>query len=467
MVRVQKIPCLEAGILHQTQMTLGYKLVKIRDMKQLLVLLALCSSLLFLSTGGAQNAQPSTLEMRIATQWYTLMLDLTRHTATYSPPVAARSFAYLGLAQYEITAQQSKTLRSLSGQLNGFTGIPKAPASLNTAAALHGALSSGIEALYGNTGPTGQRVFNAFKNRLAGELQKAVPAATLEPSLKYGQAVMQQILEYAKSDGGATISNLGFPLTYPKASAPQEWVPTAALGMQQTPLLPKWGSNRTLVMASGSACPLPAPPVYSSEKTSAFYSEALEVYNTVKNISPEQRKIARFWSDDPMLSVTPPGHWVSIALNLALEQKLTLAQFAEVQARVGLAVNDAFIGCWHTKYEYNLLRPSTYIRRHIDPTWEAVLLIPPFPEYPSGHSTQSAAAASVLTAFFGERYAFTDRTNSDNGLEPRVFTSFNAAAEEAGISRLYGGIHFRSAIVRGLEQGRCIGAKVNALVYKK
>jgi PAP2 superfamily len=448
-------------------MTLGYKLVRLHSMKQVLVLLVLVSSLVFLGRGGAQNTQPVNLEMKIATQWYTLMLDLTRHTPTYSPPVAARSFAYLGLAQYELVAQQQPNLRSLVGQLNGFAGVPKPPANLNTAAALHGLFSSGIEALYGNTGPTGQRVFSAIKNRLGAELARTVPASTLEPSQKYGQVLMQSILGYAKTDGGSSIVNLGFPLIYPKATKPQEWTPTTALGMQQTPLLPTWGSNRPLVMKTGDACPLPAPPSYSSEKGSVFYQEALEVYNTVKNITPEQRRIARFWSDDPMLSVTPPGHWVNIALDLALEKSLNLAQFAEVQARVGLALNDAFIGCWNTKYLYNLLRPSTFIHRHIDPTWETVLLVPPFPEYPSGHSTQSGAAAKVLTAFFGENYAFTDRTGLDDGHEPRQFASFAAAAEEAGISRLYGGIHFRTAVVRGLEQGRCIGAKVNALQFRK
>jgi membrane-associated phospholipid phosphatase len=442
------------------------KLVKLCGMKQFLVMAVLVSSLVWLGRTDAQTT-PASLEMRLATQWYTLMLDLTRHTPTYSPPVAARSFAYLGLAQFEIVAGQNPPLRSLAGQLNGFAGIPKAPSGIHPAAALHGAFAHGIEVLYGNTGPTGQRVFAAVKTRLLSELQKAVPAATLETSLRFGQAAMQAILEYAKTDGGANILNLGFPLVYPKATAPEQWIPTAALGMQQTPLLPNWGANRPLVMASGSTCPLPAPLAYSSEKNSGFYQEALEVYNTVKSITPEQRKIARFWSDDPMLSVTPPGHWVSIALNLALEKKLSLTQFAEIQVRLGLAVNDAFIGCWHTKYQYNLLRPSTYIRRHIDPTWETYLLIPPFPEYPSGHSTQSGAAAAVLTAFFGENYAFTDSTGSDNGLEPRKFASFAAAAEEAGISRLYGGIHFRTAVVRGLEQGRCVGAKVNALKFKR
>jgi membrane-associated phospholipid phosphatase len=440
-------------------------------MKYKFVLLAIfVSSLGFLGHSGAQNNAPNlTLEMRVATQWYNLMLDLTRHTATYSPPVAARTFAYVGLTMHELVATGSKTLRSLEGQLNGFAGItkPDAKQKYNTAVMLHGAFSSSIESLYGNTGPTGQRVFMAVKNRITADLMKVVPKDIFERSLAFGRSAAGQILLLAQSDGGASISNLGFPLTYPKATKPENWVPTAALGMQQTPLLPTWGDNRPLVMKTGNDCPLPAPTAFSSEKDSAFYNEALEVYNTVKNITPEQKKIARFWSDDPMLTITPPGHWVSIALNLALDKNLNLEQFAELQARVGLAVNDAFIGCWHTKYIYNLLRPTTYIRRYIDPTFESILLVPPFPEYPSGHSTQSGAAASVLTAFFGENYAFTDRTGSDNGLEPRSFKSFTEAAAEAGISRLYGGIHFRPAVEQGLAQGRCIGAKINALKFRK
>jgi membrane-associated phospholipid phosphatase len=124
---------------------------------------------------------------------------------------------------------------------------------------------------------------------------------------------------------------------------------------------------------------------------------------------------------------------------------------------VGVTVADAFIACWRAKYEYDLLRPVTYIRRVIDKTWEPVLITPPFPEYPSGHSTQSAAAATVLTHLFGEGFAFTDATHVDEGLPARDFPDFWTAAREAGISRLYGGIHFRSGVERGLEQGTCVG----------
>jgi membrane-associated phospholipid phosphatase len=140
-----------------------------------------------------------------------------------------------------------------------------------------------------------------------------------------------------------------------------------------------------------------------------------------------------------------------------------LDRSVDVLMRLGVAMADSFIACWQAKYEYDLVRPLTYIRRVIDPKWEALLVTPPFPEYPSGHSMQSAAAAEVLTQAFGESFAFEDATHSADGLPPRSFPSFRAAAEEAAISRLYGGIHFRAAIERGLEKGRCIAAYTNAL----
>jgi hypothetical protein len=144
-------------------------------------------------------------------------------------------------------------------------------------------------------------------------------------------------------------------------------------------------------------------------------------------------------------------------------EEASLAAAAETYARVGIAVCDAFIACWQQKYRYNLLRPVTYLRRHVDPEWTPLLVTPPFPEYPSGHSVQSGAAFQVLTDLFGDGYAFVDHTHDERGLAPRAFGSFLEAADEAAISRLYGGIHFRAAIVNGVAQGRCIGTAVSAL----
>jgi hypothetical protein len=216
-------------------------------------------------------------------------------------------------------------------------------------------------------------------------------------------------------------------------------------------------------MPDGRTCDLPPPPAYSEEAASEFHAEALEVWETSRSLTEDQRLAARFWSDDPMLSPTPPGHWISIARRILAAQDAPLDRQAEVLALLGIAMSDSFVACWHTKFRYDLLRPVTYINRHIDPDWQPLLITPPFPEYPSGHSTQSGAAATVLTALFGEGFAFEDATHVDDGLPVRAFPDFWAAAEEAALSRLYGGIHFRAAIERGLEQGRCVGTHTAAL----
>jgi membrane-associated phospholipid phosphatase len=180
-------------------------------------------------------------------------------------------------------------------------------------------------------------------------------------------------------------------------------------------------------------------------------------------LSDEQRAIALFWSDDPVTTATPPGHWVSIATQVLRAERTSLATAVSTYALLGIAVNDAFIACWAAKYRFNLLRPVTFIQRLIEPGWLPLLTTPPFPEHPSGHSVQSAAAATVLAEIFGDDHAFTDHTHDGRGLLARAFASFDDAAAEAAISRLYGGIHFRPAIELGMAQGRAIGAAVNAL----
>jgi hypothetical protein len=180
------------------------------------------------------------------------------------------------------------------------------------------------------------------------------------------------------------------------------------------------------------------------------------------HLTDEQHAIARFWSDDPGATPTPPGHSISILTQVIRMLDASLGQAADAYARVGVAVADAIIACWRTKYQFNLIRPVTYVRRVIDPAWTPLLITPPFPEYTSGHSVQSGAAARVLTDLFGP-VSFTDHTHDARGQPARSFSSFTDAAREAAISRLYGGIHFHAAIERGLEQGDCIGARATAL----
>jgi PAP2 superfamily len=391
--------------------------------------------------------------------WYGLVLELVRHTPTYSPPVASRAFAYLGVTTYEVEAAQTGKLVTMAGQLNGLTAVPAMPSdAIDPALVLHAALADSVLNFFGNTGPTGQRAIQITRDQLTAQLTEGLDPAVAQRSTDYGKAVADHILAWSANDGGAIVENLGFPMTYTLGATPASWVPTSKVALQQAPLLPYWGTVRTFAMPDGKACPLPPPPDYSEDPGSAFYAEAMDVYDTVANLTDDQRAIARFWSDDPMLSSTPPGHWITIALQIMDREDAPLDRRAEVLALLGVAVADSFIGCWQTKYEYDLLRPITYIRRVIDPKWEPVLNTPPFPEYPSGHSTQSGAAAAVLTALYGEDFAFEDATHEDDGLPARSYPSFAAAAEEAALSRLYGGIHFRAAIQRGLEQGACVGA---------
>ncbi len=399
--------------------------------------------------------------------WYKLLLELIRHTATYSPPVAARAFAYLGVTVFEAVASGNPALRTLAGQVNGLTSVPvRAPGDHDEACILHGALVHAINAHFSNTGPTGQRAMLAMTGKLDSIASAGVAEDVVARSLAYGVALSEHILQWSATDGGAVIENMGFPYDYALTEGPAHWVPTSTVAVQQRPLLPNWGQNRPFTLPEGDLCALAAPTEYSEDPASAFYAEAMEVYETSKSLTDDQKAIARFWSDDPMLSPTPPGHWLSIALQIFARDATPLPLQAETLALVGMAISDAFVACWRSKYEVDLLRPITYIRRVIDKKWEPLLNTPPFPEYPSGHSSQSGAAAGVLAALYGASFAFTDATHADDGIKPRDFASFQAAAEEAAISRLYGGIHFRPAIEQGLVQGACVAEHVLKVITR-
>jgi len=415
---------------------------------------------------GGVAAQPSAAEPQAVLRgWYDMALALTRHTATFTPPVASRAYAYISVTAFEAVASGSNKLQTLAGQLNGLSAVPprEAGAAYDDAVVLNAALSSAVHDLFGNTGPTGHRAMDALAAKLQARISEGLAADVVSRSETYGKAVATHVLDWSRNDSGATVTNMGFPLDYKLTPGPAYWVPTSTIVQQQAPLLPEWGKNRPFALPKGSTCALPAPPAYSEEPSSEYYKQALEVYQSWKALTPEQRAIARFWADDAMLSVTPPGHWLSIALEILNRDKIGLEKSVDVLARLAIAEADSFIGCWQTKFVYDTVRPVTYIRRVIDPKFDTVVTTPPFPEFPSGHSAQSAAAALVLTSIFGDNFTFDDNTDEADGLKPRSFPSFWAAANEAAISRLYGGIHYRAAIEMGADQGRCIAAYTVAL----
>ena len=420
---------------------------------------------LIAGTGSAQAEAREDVAHQVLATWYKLALELVRHTPTMTPPVASRALAYCGVACFEALVTGDPALKSLSGQLQGLGRLPGRPPGqgYDTAVILNAVLDPLVHAFFSNTGPSGQRALSTLSTRLARQAAVGVNADVVIASRTYGAALSMAMLSWSQSDGGAVVDNMGFPRVWTLNPAPGHWVPTSKIVLQQAPLLPDWGKNRPFAMQSVDALTIADPTPYSENKTSRFFADALEVADAVTHSTEEQTFIARFWSDDAMLSFTPPGHWTAIMNQVAMEKGLDLTAHVEALALMGVAMADAFIGCWAMKYRFDTIRPVTYITRLIDPKWQPILTTPPFPEYPSGHSVQSAAAAALLTTLFGDNYSFDDQSPSPDGVPQRSFTSFNAAADEAATSRLYGGIHFRPAITHGQELGRAIASHAIAL----
>jgi PAP2 superfamily. len=223
---------------------------------------------------------------------------------------------------------------------------------------------------------------------------------------------------------------------------------------------PYWSQLRPFVLKSWSECPVPTPPTYSADSNSEMYKNAVVVQSTRHEIRPEQRAIAFFWADNAGESGTPIGHWISIASQMVDEHGLSAEQAARLMFGMAAAQADAFIAAWGYKFQYALIRPRAYIRRVMEPAWEPLIPTPPFPEYPSAHSVQSAAAAEVLSALVGDSVSFADSTGLAIGTGVRTFHSFRDAAHEAGISRIYGGIHFPYGNLGGRALGECVGKTV-------
>jgi len=226
------------------------------------------------------------------------------------------------------------------------------------------------------------------------------------------------------------------------------------------PTEPYWGRLRTFVIKDGDECAPPPALVYSEKPGSDFYNMGKALYDSVRAMTPEKRQIALFWADNPIATGTPGFHWTSVDNQMVTRRHLTADEAVELYARTSLAVADAFIGCWKEKYRSLVVRPVAYVQRVFDPKFATLVATPPFPEYPSGHSTLSGAAAYVLAQTLGDTIPFIDSTQVDIGQPPRAFKSFTAARDEVAISRVYAGIHFVRAVTLGLTQGECIGKRV-------
>ncbi|MEJ7685123.1 MAG: vanadium-dependent haloperoxidase [Segetibacter sp.] len=286
----------------------------------------------------------------------------------------------------------------------------------------------------------------------------------LNNSVSYGRQVGNHIIEWSGKDKYLERNSLPAYIVTKEAGRYQPTPPNYIDAVETN-----WKTLRPFMLDSASQF-RPAPPTkYDTAKGSAFYKEAYQVYDIGKNPHEGDSATAWYWDDNPNTSITnghityfqqknsPPGHWIHIACSVAEKEKFDAMKTASLISKTAIAIADAFISAWEAKFVYNYIRPETFINRYIDKDWLPLIQTPAFPEYPSAHSVASSSAATVLTKMIGDKYEFIDSTEVPYGRPTRKFNSFYEAADQASISRMYGGIHFKTAIERGKEQGRKIG----------
>ncbi|WP_238987179.1 vanadium-dependent haloperoxidase [Confluentibacter flavum] len=434
--------------------------------------------ILFLGLYTLQSCTKNTAPIEISsTHFYNSVDKVTKIMIhdIFSPPVASRIFVYPNIAAFEIIAQNNKNYNSLTGQLKGLTAIPKnknPKVNLNLSAIIaHIELSKQLI--------FSEEMITTYRDSLYANWEKT-NKEELEASKHYALEVAKHIKKWMATDNYIQTRTMSkFTVN---SDDPSRWQPTPPAYMDG--IEPHWSKIRTLVLDSSSQFKPKAPPVFSLEKNSEFYKQLMEVYNVRKDVTEKgdtskEISIARFWDCNPYVSVTkghlmfatkkitPGAHWIGITKIACKQNNYSFEETVYAYTKTSLGIFDAFISCWDEKYRSNLIRPETLINQYIDEDWKPILQTPPFPEYSSGHSVVSGSASTILTSIFGDNFQFDDDTETPYGLPIRTFTSFNQAASEAAISRLYGGIHYRAAIDEGLKQGKNVGGLVVQKVKMK
>jgi hypothetical protein len=416
--------------------------------------------------GDYRTQSPDTNALHSAVQ------DLTNVIVydIFSPPQASRAYAYATVAAYEALRPDYATkYRTFAGQLNGLTPLPVPEPDSQyyfPLSSVHAFMVVGKALTFSSA-----RMDSLGKAADERYRRMGISDAVYNRSIAYGDTVAKHILAWARKDN--FLQTRGMP-KYTVTSAAGRWVPTPPAYMDAVE--PNWTKIRPFVLDSTSQFQPVPPHRFDTAKTSPFYRELKEVYEVKQKLTDDQRALTAFWDCNPYVmnvrghamfatkKVTPGGHWIAIAGIASRKAGADMMQTADAYARTAIALADGFISSWDEKFRSNVIRPETAINKYMDEAWEPLLQTPPFPEYTSGHSVISTAAATVLTDIYGPTFAFNDSSEIPYGLTARSFPSFDAAAAEAAISRLYGGIHYRQAIEEGVKQGRKVGELIVARV---
>jgi hypothetical protein len=414
---------------------------------------------MFTSCNKEQDVSPNSNQVSsysadVLDKWMTIELRLMRNATGIPNQAFSRHYVYAGIAALESLAPGLPAHATWSGRWNGLTGMPQASPSVQYyyPANVNAAMASILKSMFPNASVADKAAIDSLENAFEQEFLANIVPDRVTKSSEFGKAVASAVYTWAELDGYKVAGS-----AYTPPSGPGLWVPTAPNFANA--VSPYWGNNRPVITGSTLNTQPPAPTAYSTEENSPFYLMVKHVYDVSQALTTEQKAMAAFWRDVP--GVTSPGHWLSIVQQAIRQTESKLDKAALAFALTGAAINDGLISCWQTKYQYNLVRPITYIRNIMGhSSWTSYLGTPAHPEYSSAHAVLSVAAGDVMDRIFGDVGSFTDHTYDYLGMAPRTYTSFKAVGNEAAQSRLFAGIHYQPTIDAGILQGEKVAANL-------
>lgn len=404
------------------------------------------------------NASLVHVSSAVATDWYRLQFRmLLKANPATNTALNAEAFAYIGIGLYESVRSGIKNSISLS---NTLYQMPQMPAQDNNGYDLqvsaNAALASLVRSMYPAALIAANQVsIDSLENAYNQKLSLSMESEKFRRSQDYGRAVATAIYNWAKTDH-YNVGNAGYVLpTVPLGV----YIPTPPL--YQKPITPFVSFSRPLLIEDGSGVCPPPPFPYSEDPSSGFYKMVKDIYDVSKALTSEQKTMAKYWNDLGIgIGYTPTGHMMFVATEAIEQNGVDLGVAAEAFAKSGIAIRDANLVCFRSKYQYLQMRPVSYIRKLIDPTWLPLINTPPHPEYPAAHAFITTSVMTALSSVLGTNAGVVDSAYYLIGYAPRTFTSLDKVGEESGNSRRYGGIHYLPSIEAGWAAGKELGTRV-------
>ena len=411
--------------------------------------------------------QTNSFSSDVAIQWLNVQLEMLKIPlpAGTGSQATDRCQAYCGIALYESVVPGMPAYQTLVGQLTDFPAMPAAEPgkAYHWAACANAALADMNRKLFPTTSAANKTKIDSLENALNTTYSGEADVETMQRSIAFGKEVSAKVFTWAATDGSANV-NPPYIAPPPTPATPWYWVPTSPA--PAAAVNPYAAQRRLLVPGVATGTALLPPPTYSTVVGSDFWKMAKDVYDKRNSATTDQQASAIYHRDVPGYS--PGGNFVSILSQTLSKAKPMLDIAALAYAKIGIAQCDAGIICFTDKYIFNLVRPVTYIKQHIDAAWTTFIAVPNHPEFPSGHATINSAATTMLADVFGDNFQLTLHTYDYLGYPPRSYNSWEEMSLEMSNSRVFGGLHYQATQDKSRVQGKKVAQNIlNTVNFKK